>query len=514
MRQYRIGECKEVKKSTVILLLIFCLGAGFRFYSLGDKNLWLDEASSVYYAERLIPSMVEKLIDGQYENSQQIILEWIESEPAQPPLYYIFLNFWMVVGRDEVTVRLLSVLAGIISIPVLYRLAKTLFNERVGLLSALLLAISPLHLLYSQEARMYPFITLFVLVSTFCMIGFLKTDRWIWRIGYVLCAAINLYMQYITVFALIFQNLIVLIFVWRQRDKRRLLIWLVMQVCVLLLFAPWTPFAIYQVFGKGDGFNGQYIFPIELPISLFRVFSMGRFYWEIPLGVSIVGVLGFLVFFLYGVLASESNDALKKRPWWRISQEVTFCLIYLFSAGLGAFLLYPIKPDSPKPALFGLPAFYILVARGIEQISRHNRARLSIIVAFITLVLLFPIINVYQREASEDWEGLVDYILSESQPDDVVALHAFYIHKPFNYYVAERVPPYAELVEVDYPLQDIPVMVQRMAQGHRRLWLVASRMTYVDPNWAVKKYLDEHYRLLEEKNFLGMDGVFLYELQE
>jgi hypothetical protein len=45
-----------MKRSTVVLLLVTCLGAGLRLYNLGDKDLWLDETSSVYYAEPLIPS--------------------------------------------------------------------------------------------------------------------------------------------------------------------------------------------------------------------------------------------------------------------------------------------------------------------------------------------------------------------------------------------------------------------------------------------------------------------------
>jgi mannosyltransferase len=165
-----------VKKNTILLLVIICLGTGLRICKLGNKSLWLDEGSSVYYAGGLVPSMVEKLADGHYESSQQIIQEWRKNEPSNPPFYYILLYFWMTIGRDEGTIRLLSAFAGVLSLPILYRLAKALFNEQVGLLSALLLATSPLHVHYSQEARMYALITLFVIVTVYCVIGFLKTN--------------------------------------------------------------------------------------------------------------------------------------------------------------------------------------------------------------------------------------------------------------------------------------------------------------------------------------------------
>jgi hypothetical protein len=325
----------------------------------------------------------------------------------------------------------------------------------------------------------------------------------------------SLYTHYVAVFALALQNAIALIYVWRQRDKMRLRIWLAMQVCVLLLFAPWIPFALYQVAGENGNKLGAGLHTLlfRLPLQLFMAFSLGEYSWRLPLWMTVAGLLGFLTFVLCGLFAPEPNSAIKEKHRRWVTQDVVFCLIYLLFAAFGALVLYGIKPFRPtRLALLGLPAFYILTARGIERIRLGSKAKLTAVTALTALSLFAILTNVYQMGSQEDWRGVVNYVLNRSQPGDVVVLHPFYIYKPFNYYVAAQTPTYADLVGVDYPLEDIPAMVQKIAQGHNRLWLVLSRMNYVDPGYAVKKYLDAHYRMLDERHFQGIDGVLLYEL--
>jgi mannosyltransferase len=500
--------------------LIVFLGAGLRIYDLGRKSLWHDEASSVYFSDVLIPDIAEMLTNAQGKNEQlilqQVMHEWAKREVGNPPLYYVFLRFWMAIGRDELTVRLFSVLAGILSIPMLYWLSKAMFNETVGVFSALLLATSPLHVDYSQQARMYPLITLLILVSVYCTIRFLKKDTWIWRIGYVLCMAASLYTHYITVFALVMQNTIVLIYCWQQREKRRFLIWSMMQLSVLLLYVPWIPVVLYQTAAMGEGNS-----PADQQVSLFEhgarllaTFSLGRHGGDLPWWAIAIGLPGFLMFMLYGLFAPGINSSARgKYPGW-IIQEAAFCLLYLLFALLGALLLSGIRPYPTRLALFSLPAYYILVARGIERIRLGGKTKLAVCVALAAVSLFIIVTNIYQRDSPEDWRGVANYILSKSQSDDIVVLHASYTHTGFNYYATGRIPIYTGFGRVSDQLQNLPELTQEIVQGHGRLWLVLSRMRYVDPDWTVKKYLDAHYQMLEERQFQGMDGVLLYRLEE
>jgi hypothetical protein len=81
-------------------------------------------------------------------------------------LYYGLLRLWVRLGTDESTVRLLSVLPDLATVPVLYVLENR-FGTRVGLSSALLLAINGYNIQYAQEARSYSldfFVRYFIIV--------------------------------------------------------------------------------------------------------------------------------------------------------------------------------------------------------------------------------------------------------------------------------------------------------------------------------------------------------------
>ena len=70
-----------------------------------------------------------------------------------------------VFGTAKLAVRLPSLIAGTLVIPALYELGRELYDRRTGLIAAAFGAVSPLLIWYSQEARMYAFVTLFGLLA-------------------------------------------------------------------------------------------------------------------------------------------------------------------------------------------------------------------------------------------------------------------------------------------------------------------------------------------------------------
>jgi len=63
----------------------------------------------------------------------------------------------MVFGTTKSAVKLLSVLFGVLAIPMIYVVGRQLFNKGVGLVAAFILALSSFNIYYSQETRMYSF---------------------------------------------------------------------------------------------------------------------------------------------------------------------------------------------------------------------------------------------------------------------------------------------------------------------------------------------------------------------
>jgi uncharacterized membrane protein len=116
---------------------IVALGALLRLRALSAKSFWLDEIASVVIAR--MPG--------------HSFWHWLWTEEGNMALYYVMLRPWLEIHLGEGMVRLLSVLPGIASLPVMYVLGKRLFSRGVGLLAALFLALSTCAVVYSQEAR-------------------------------------------------------------------------------------------------------------------------------------------------------------------------------------------------------------------------------------------------------------------------------------------------------------------------------------------------------------------------
>jgi uncharacterized membrane protein len=85
-------------------------------------------------------------------------------------------------GDSEFAVRFLSLFFGVLTVPLLYALARRLFapipgsqgsGQGVGLIAALIAMVAPLYVWYSQEARMYTLITFLLLLSSYALASLL-----------------------------------------------------------------------------------------------------------------------------------------------------------------------------------------------------------------------------------------------------------------------------------------------------------------------------------------------------
>lgn len=225
--------------------LLVLLGLALRVARLDFQPLWWDEGYSAWFATHAIPDMVR-----------------LTAEDIHPPLYYALLHLWTrIMGPGPVSLRLLSVVIGVATIPVIFIAARRILGgRRPALLAAFLLAINPLHVYYSQEVRMYGLVALLsagVLWAAWSLlegketrfsanasfrdgIGMEKT--WFLRgLPYVLFTTLALYTQYYAIFLPLGLTLYAL---WRwRRDVRRLLRWMGLQGVVALLYLPWVLYA-------------------------------------------------------------------------------------------------------------------------------------------------------------------------------------------------------------------------------------------------------------------------------
>ncbi len=127
------------------VLVITVVAAVLRFYLIGEKSIWLDESFSLWIARH-------SLWEG---------WRWLIEVDQHPPLYYSLLHIWIrLFGSLEGAVRAFSALASVLTIPVFYAACRRLLDSPTAAMAVFILAVSPFHVQFAQETRMYALLTL------------------------------------------------------------------------------------------------------------------------------------------------------------------------------------------------------------------------------------------------------------------------------------------------------------------------------------------------------------------
>ena len=113
------------------------------------------------------------------------------------PLYYIFTWLLRPWGDGEFILRLPSAVAGTLTVLAVYLLGRRLFGTRMGLVSALLTALLPYAVWYSQEARNYALFMLLTTMQMYFAFTAIKRGRVIDWLGLALFTTLNLYTHYV-----------------------------------------------------------------------------------------------------------------------------------------------------------------------------------------------------------------------------------------------------------------------------------------------------------------------------
>lgn len=498
---YSMPALLESKRNrTLLLLLILAVGAMLRFHALAAESFWFDETYSVWVAGHNVGWHIAQSL-------QRIF----------PPLYYLLLHFWLVLGKSEFAVRSLSVLIGLASIVAIYALACELFDARVGLLSAFLLSVSPLHLWYSQEARMYILVAALGLASNYFMLLALRRGRlWHW-LAYVLSSALAMNAHYFAVFLVPFQNLYVLYLLLRQTRLRRVggevqarpvgprqvvasgwKRWLASQVAIgaLSIVGLAGIFSTETVYWWGllDTWHGAPTWR-DVVSTLFS-FSLGTTVQGRVLYAGGLLLFGFCA--VWSVLGWDGQGRVRVgRLSLAVDEGILFAGLYLVVPLGTVFLLSQFQSFWVLRYIFPfLPAWCIIVARGISRVP--GRLVGPLLTAAIVLASLWPIANTYRYEQKEDWRSAVQYISAQERPGDLIVLVDEDVWLPFEHYY--RGP--TRRVGVSRSIADRDLLAARVGMwvpSYTRIWLVLSHTD----NLALKDYLEtsRFTRLASERHF-------------
>lgn len=163
-----------------VLILIILLAFFMRLQTLTVNPLWFDEAMEFWVAteslDQLLPTVKDSIQD--------------------PPFYSLLLHFWLHIGRDEFTLRLLSTFASLLSVATAFALGKQAHGRAAGLVAALLFAILPPDIRFAQEVGQYAFLVFTLLLNLLMMAYARQTNKWAYWLAWLATAVICFYNYY------------------------------------------------------------------------------------------------------------------------------------------------------------------------------------------------------------------------------------------------------------------------------------------------------------------------------
>ncbi|MGH7820568.1 MAG: glycosyltransferase family 39 protein [Candidatus Binatia bacterium] len=283
---------------------------------------------------------------------------------THPPLYFLLVGAWAgVAGPDIRPVRIVSLGWGIATLGLVVRIAYGWAGVGAALGAAFVLAVSPIHIFYSQEARSYTMAGCLALASTMLLVRWLLHGGWPSWVGYVLASTAAVYTHYWAFFLLPPQGMIVAV---AAPPRGRTIAWAAALALVGILFLPWVPTLLAQL----DGGGGDWMPPAPaaaVPKTLYR-FAAGYVVDRFSPGYRYFAIAPLLVIYLPLLALGGAPVAGESREGriWRLA-----LVCHLFVPLLVAFVVSVAWRPMYLPGRFDMtlyPAFPLLAGRGMSRL--------------------------------------------------------------------------------------------------------------------------------------------------
>ncbi len=436
------------------MVVIIVLSGWLRFYYLGARNLWLDEAYSVLFAH--MPA-------GPFWK-----LMW--SREGNMLLYYVLLRGWVLLGDTELLIRTPSVIFAVLSIPAMYLLGRSLFGRMTGLLAATLLSVHMFHVFLSQQARSYTLLLLVLLLSTQLFLRFIQApDRKPYLAAYAAVSALAMY-------AHVFASLVIASqFLALGRAQIRRVGWQRLAAAgalFLILALPMVAFVLLKNKGQLD-----WVPPLSAHTFVDGIYAMTG-YGNWPLLVLYVALA--LMALAWG--ANSDSEAFRLRL---VGLWVAFPLGVMLAFSFHKPILYS------RFLLISVPGMILLAAQGAVVIARRRPPLRWISAALVVIMAGLAIRSTWSylhRPVCPDWKPATQMVVARAGPQDAICFAGNGAEVFLYYLQREKQMAWAELPNVRYRqgarcLGDSPEKIAEATSGFRRVWLLKTDASEESYRW-------------------------------
>lgn len=383
-------------KIDLILIAILSVSILLRFYNLGFQGAWLDELHTLKEAD---PNLTLK-------EFHQIIM----FREGIPHFYFLVVRFFGIIfGYSLYTIRLVSVVSGVLAVYGAFLLGKSMVDKQTGYIAAFLLAVHPFLIEYSQEGRSYEMLAMFLIFSVYRLVLFVEKPTLKNAIYLGIFSGLITNAQPIAIISVLGIYLTVCIcflFLKTKKDRIIYIKWsFISGIVTLLVFSP-----VYMIADKVSKSTSHWVpkATYDYTINVLQQVAGGNL-------LLILSILSLLLLIIPVIIGLVKKKGIPENKIF-LNFIIVFIWIVFFSSfaiiksyyGLTSLML-------PRYFISIAPAFVITIALLISQFKNFKiRLILTLIMASVFLYNLFIQRDYYNTRVKSQFDVLGSRILNEN----------------------------------------------------------------------------------------------------
>jgi len=448
------------------------------------------------------------------QRSYSELLKPLDYVQAAPVGFLILQKFAInIFGTNEYAMRILPLIAGIISLFLFFEIAKKTINNKAIPIALILFAVGD-HLIYfASEVKQYSCDVVLTLLLILITINIIKNfkNKYILLFGFV--GAISFWFSHPAVFTF-YAGVMVLLFTIIRNKDWKFLMWL----CIASIIATTSLCINYFISLESLSINKnlsdfwQHSFMPFPPTSISDIKWFGYVFlrtFKFPVGLSMYELFLAVLSFFFGCIIMFY----KKRKILLIL--ILPIILTLFASGLHKY------PFEGRLLLFITPCMILIIAQGIDYIQRKMAQNSRLLgLALVCILLIQPVIlagyRLIKPRAPEELRPVMHYLNEHHEQEDVIYVYYASLNA-FQYYSSrfDYTDDYIIGIEARDDLNKYYEDLKKL-KGNKRVWVLFSHI-------AVSHDTDEEKLIVSYLNILGTQldefktsgaSAYLYDLSD
>jgi mannosyltransferase len=483
---------QETASGRTRLTVAACTGLALAlgFAHLQRRSFWQDEAFTWSTVDRGFPALLGVVARHEGYQILHSFIEWPTNR----------------ISSTVDSLRTPSVLAFAAAVPAVWIAGRRLFDERTGVVAAVLFVLNGFALEYAQEARGYMLATALCAYSGALLATYVLAPRRWSRWAWIVCSALTIYAHGFAALGIAAQ---VAALWFLPADRRRELHWIRDGFLIALLASP----AIVAPIGQIS--NGEIGFISKPGVNELRglVWSMaGR-------TVSAVPIIGLGVVIALVAAANVARKSIHSVDAFRFALPILWMIVPPFVL-MSVSYVHPIWLE--RYALWSVVAVVILAAYGLMRLAGDRPVVTAVVLVVAVALSSRGVVKWYGEPPNQDYHSAMAELAPRLRAGDAVVFSPDEVRLPSEFYLRTMTDLH-RLVPV-FPAQtwgrfktgdehvdpvDQTVIERIIARAYPRLWVVS----YGSPGVIAPKVneLRIDYRVVSDREYQGIVEVMLLD---